>query len=134
MNGYNGIWGMSADGKNRSPLVPQGGDSNKSIVSDSFPISRDGTKLAFVRDPSGETRLGVIYSMMLDGSDPVELVRGGTAPAWSPDGSKLAFVGDKEGHGIYIVDSSWESYQNAQYRRCRRPRHGCGSISHLVSG
>jgi len=68
----------------------------------------DGTKLVLrVDDESG--RSGGVWSVNADGSDPVDLVKrsgvAGGAPDWSPDGTKIAFVGKRLGErfGIYVM-------------------------------
>jgi tricorn protease len=66
--------------------------------------SPDGTKIAFISDMSGEDE---IYLIDQDGSEqPVQLTSGSAgrlyAPAWSPDGSHIAY-GDKEGK-VYVLD------------------------------
>jgi hypothetical protein len=56
-----------------------------------------GGRIAFVKDGSG------IYVMNSDGSDVTQLSDSGSAPAWSPDGTKIAFsVGYSS--GIYVMN------------------------------
>jgi len=70
----------------------------------------DGTKLVLrVDDPSGQT--GGVWSVNADGSHPVDLLKtsgvsGGT-PDWSPDGTRIAFVGKRpeEIFGIYVMSA-----------------------------
>jgi Tol biopolymer transport system component len=69
----------------------------------------DGQRLAFVdRGPITDPQAGGIYSVSLDGSDRRLLVLGGQEPAFSPDGSKLAYLAYSDGgrsDGIYIADA-----------------------------
>jgi len=70
----------------------------------------DGTKLVLrVDDASGQS--GGVWSVDADGSHPSDLLKssevsGGT-PDWSPDGSKIAFVGKGPGEifGIYVMNA-----------------------------
>jgi Tol biopolymer transport system component len=87
-------------------------------VNGSFP--GENGRIAFVRSVSGDTRSGLrleepanIYTVRPDGSDLRRLFRDGAfdrEPAWSPDGSQLAFVrrspppGDDR-HDLYVVNA-----------------------------
>ena len=88
---------INGDGTGQTALT-SGGD-----LRDSYPMfSSDGTKIAFDRNISGTPNVFVINS---DGTHPVAIIFAGPAPSvsfssdptWSPDGSKLAFVGDLNG-------------------------------------
>jgi Tol biopolymer transport system component len=70
----------------------------------------DGTKLV-LRVDDGSGRAGGVWSVNADGSDSVDLVKKsgvpGGAPDWSPDGTKIAFVGKRLGErfGIYLMNA-----------------------------
>jgi TolB protein len=74
--------------------------------------SPDGTKIAFVRysysPPTGDKD---IWVMDADGSDQINLTGGGERafddeyPAWSPDGTKIAFTTLESDWGLYLMDS-----------------------------
>lgn len=77
-------------------------------------ISPDGTQIAYVvstihdSDEENEYR-SAIYLVPVDGSaEPRRLTNGpkrDTAPAWSPDGTRLAFVSDRAGKSqVHILD------------------------------
>jgi Tol biopolymer transport system component len=59
--------------------------------------SRDGQRLAFVYD-------GSIYSVRIDGSDRQLLVANGAHPAYSPDGTELAYVAHT-GPGVFVANA-----------------------------
>lgn len=73
--------------------------------------SPDGEKLAF------EIMGGHLWITNLDGSNPIDLGLG-NHPAWSPDGSKLAFmIGTDDGHtylsaDIYVVNADGTGLTN----------------------
>ena len=98
---YNDIYLMNADGTGLERLTthPRG---------DSYPaLSPDGAKIAFV---SSRVSAGDVYTMNVDGSDIKRLTnnvagayqfRGyAGAPAWSPDGLRIAFHAERD---IFVI-------------------------------
>ena len=66
-------------------------------------------KIVFISDREG---YGDVWIMNADGSDPVNLTQGRhcTSPAWSPDGTKIAYIGyifddDQYGGEIWLMDA-----------------------------
>jgi Tol biopolymer transport system component len=64
-------------------------------------------KIAFESDRSGNND---IWVMNADGTNPVQLTTdpaGDHTPAWSPDGTKIAFVSDRDGGNfeIYVMNA-----------------------------
>ncbi len=76
-----------------------------------------GQQIAFVSDRDGYSR---IYAMSDDGSDQRALsdpqYGSDTYPAWSPDGSSIAFVSYRDQHllyaEIYVMDADGENERN----------------------
>ncbi len=66
-------------------------------------------KIAFLSDREGHSD---VWVMNADGSDPVNLTKGRdcASPAWSPDGTKIAYIGDifdddQYGGEIWVMDA-----------------------------
>ena len=82
-------------------------------------ISPDGKALALVRDPRFEWEVepvgGELWIVDLATLDKtrVALVARGFKPAWSPDGSQLAFATEVEpsGNGIAVLDSNGDGFR-----------------------
>jgi Tol biopolymer transport system component len=106
-----GIYTMNPDGSNRT-LVITGGDQPG--------WSPDGTKIVYRRYPPGQSHSD-IFVANADGSNPVNLtaqISGRSAdgnkpyeaaPAWSPDGSRIAFSSNlgeevETDYEIYVID------------------------------
>ena len=69
-----------------------------------------GSKIAFISEREGH-HFGV-WIMNADGSDPVNLTKGldCASPAWSPDGTKIAYIGDvfdddRYGGEVWVMDA-----------------------------
>ncbi len=84
-------------------IAPVGGPPPTRLVSspgqDGEPaFSRDGTRLAFASDRDGAPE---VYVANRDGSNPVKLTSNprSFAPAWAPDGTKLAYINDPAPRG-----------------------------------
>lgn len=87
-------------------------------------ISPDGKKIAFVRshiDEKTKEYRSHIWMVPTDGGEPRQYTSGpttDTAPRWSPDGTKLAFLSDRgQGRQIYVVPTTGgEAYQVTKLR------------------
>lgn len=104
------IYLMNPDGSGQQPLFI----NNLSIVAtDGAAWSPDGTRIAFVGISYSTTEPGTlntdIYTVKTDGSEPpVVVVAGGgtleTDLAWSPDGTKLAYIKFLGNSSIHIAN------------------------------
>jgi hypothetical protein len=82
-----GIWAMNGAGNGLTQLT-----QDSATAEDRLPqLSADGTKIVFVRIDGSDNH--TIWKMGSDGSSPTQLTTG-DQPAWSPNGSTIAFVAD----------------------------------------
>lgn len=81
------IYTMAADGTDLVRITEREGIDGEAAV------SPDGSAIAFASDRAG---IPAVYVMDIDGSDVRKLTSGFLAvtPAWSPDGTEIAYVGD----------------------------------------
>ena len=81
-----------------------------------FP-GQDG-KIAFDGYKTRKTRVPTIYLMNPNGSQAHRLIRGGGEPAFSPDGTKIAFQRSKKGKplGIYVMNADGSPSAPAHHR------------------
>jgi len=101
------IYAMGADGNNRIKITD---DSN---IDRAPAFSPDGRKVAFVSLPAnefGSLRAGAtadIYVVDADGSNRVQLTDdefNNQTPAWSPDGTLITFVSNRDGnYEVYVM-------------------------------
>jgi len=100
------IYVINANGTNTVRLTNHRAD-------DDFPSwSPDGRKIAFASFRDGNLELRdnnyEIYVMNSDGANPVRLTNQpglDTQPAWSPDGTRIAFISERDGNNeIYVMN------------------------------
>lgn len=87
------VYIMNPDGTGQTPLPNTSGGYYPSL-------SPDGTKVAYTAQPGSEMGMPMkIFVMNLDGTDLTPLtnsVDGNWHPVWSSDGTKIAFVSDRD--------------------------------------
>ena len=99
---------MDAGGGSRTTLVPASG-TNQNCIDGSPAWSPDGKSLVFSTSAACDNKdsLSIVAA---DGSSAAKPLLapgfGGTSAIWSPDGTKIAFVGQDTtgGTGLYVVD------------------------------
>lgn len=89
------------DGGDRKPLTGPLGSTLHRIDAFSIAVSHDGRRIAFAIGGSRHT--SAFYVMNADGTLLRPLAVAGRAPAWSPDGRKIAYEGNRG--GIYAMNA-----------------------------
>ncbi len=103
MDGDEEIWSVSDNGDRMTQLTTNEG------IRDAHPdYAPDGERIVFASDRNspGFTQL---FTMALDGSDVTQLTNVPISgdPAWSPDGSRIAYVNSQQGDDdIYVMDAN----------------------------
>lgn len=119
------IYVMDADGRNQTPLT----NTQNGSIGQSATFSPDGSKIAF-HGPGGPGGLGQVWVMGADGQNQIALADG-DEPAFSPDGTSIAFVRSlwsaaQESHvtQIWVMDADGSNQRplTGEARRHSRPR------------
>jgi Tol biopolymer transport system component len=112
------LWLMSSEGKDARPLL----DSEKGRLDIPGSWSPDGKSIAFTRckvaapDSRGRTENSCgIYVVSPDGSGLRKLADRSSAPAFSADGTRIAFVSDRDENGIHQTGEDEEDFANELY-------------------
>lgn len=112
-----GIWTMNANGTNPTQIHPTGSAPN---------WSPDGSKIVFMNYDSADTTHD-LYTMNSDGSNVVNITNSiGTTPssdegypAWSSDGTKIAFVADApefpNADEVFVINATGGGHQRLTY-------------------
>lgn len=109
------VFSSTSDGDEEIVIVnPDGSDAAQLTNNDARDFdpqfSPDGTHIVFASELNSPG-FSEIYTMTLSGEEVTQLteVPNSYAPAWSPDGARIAYVNDQQGDGdIYLMDADGE--------------------------
>ena len=108
---YHGIFVVNTEGSMLSRWVPQGSPQDEEFAIDFAPdLEPNSSRVVFstLRNGLDGDRDLEIATANLDGSGYRRLtdsVRSDSSPAWSPDGSRIAFLSEREHSGVYLMDA-----------------------------
>jgi Tol biopolymer transport system component len=100
------VWVMNLDGS--GPVRISGEVDGVGEIAHTASVSPDGTRIVYM-SLLGGAMTGELVVRNADGTEPVNLTNNPLSdrdPAWSPDGSRLAFVSDRNGDQEVFVMSS----------------------------
>jgi Tol biopolymer transport system component len=102
------MYTINADSSGEQEIYPDNPRSPDWLYFNNYYWSPDGKTFLFtpIKDAGGEDERREIYAMNFDGSDIRPLVIGASdRPAWSPDGTQIAFQNRREGNwDIYVMN------------------------------
>jgi Tol biopolymer transport system component len=113
-----GLWLMAADGTRERRLVEvrEGvGDLPGSWSPDSETIVFTRCRWVLPRRDGSVPNTCTVQTVSRTGSDVRELVERAREPVYSPDGERIAFVTDRDEHGLHATGSDENAFANELY-------------------
>jgi Tol biopolymer transport system component len=113
-----GLWLMAADGTRQRRLL----EVTEGVLDLPGSWSPDGETIVFTRcrwvmpRPDGSVpNTCTVQTVSRTGSDVSELAARARAPVYSPDGERIAFVTDRDEHGLHATGSDENAFANELY-------------------
>ena len=95
----------------RRPVQPE--DLYRFVTVPDAQISPDGSRVIYVLnqiDPAADGYKSALWMIPADGGDAIQFTTGNrrdTSPRWSPDGTRIAFLSDREGPSqLYVIPAT----------------------------
>jgi Tol biopolymer transport system component len=108
------LYKMQSDGSGVTALTSAAQDINSGASVSPFDAS-----IAYPVSPQGSGGLGEIWTMRYDGANATQLTSNGAwnaYPAWSPDGTRIAFASDRVSDAdIYLMNADGSNLQRLTY-------------------